>query len=218
MTIGIAEPRPPYVSFETRSVEDRQASIDAGRMIYKDVDFALITPQGSKDRFERIASEWLAHIEVESRQDRFDPRWVDLFKRNYQNFLDNKEPEVDGTSLKDWPSVTPAQIKNFHAINVRSVEDIANANEETIMRMGMGARELQNRARNWIKASEGPGKLAEQISSLQVENEGLKHRNSELTTQIAQLSQRLAFLEANGGSAIQAPPQKEDEHGDLTFQ
>lgn len=217
MNIGIAEQRPPYVVFETRSMEDRQASIDAGRIIYKDVDFAIITPQGSKDRIEQVALEWLAKIEKEAAHGRFHPDWPRQYRRAYQDFLEDKDPQVDGTPLKDWPILSPAQIRNFNAINLRSVEDIANANEETIMRMGMGARDLQNRARNYLKVSSGDSKVAENVSRLESENEGLKKRNEELSSQMAQLAQRLAFLEANGGGQIQSPMPREDENGDLNF-
>ena len=44
----IMQARPPYVQFEMRAVEDRQASIDAGHYVAKDVAYAIITPAGSR--------------------------------------------------------------------------------------------------------------------------------------------------------------------------
>jgi len=221
MNIGIEEARPPYVVFETRAEEDRQASIEAGQVVYKNVDYAIITPQGSRDRIERVAEEWLKKIQEDSQgyDPRFPPQWVRHYRDAYQAFKDEKEAPVLGTALRDWPAITPAQIKNLATLHVRSVEDIAGANEETLQRIGMGARDLQNRARNWLRAAEGPGKLAEEVSSLQSANAGLKARNEELSSQLSQLAQRLSFLEANGGTAIQQsqPLPKFDEDGDPTF-
>lgn len=197
--VGIVEDLPPYVVFETRGEEDRQASIEAGHTVYKDVDYAIITPRGSKDRIERVVSEWLAHIERESRQDRFDPRWVAGYKANYQLWKDGQEVPPAGTPLKNWPGVSPAQIKNFNNIQVRSVEDVALANEETLARMGQGARDLQQRARAWLETAKSVGMVAEQFSALKTDNDRLAERNNQLEQTIADLNRRLAFLESGGG-------------------
>ena len=47
--------RPPFVMFETRALPDRAATEKAGIMQYKNVNFALITPAGSRDVVEKIA-------------------------------------------------------------------------------------------------------------------------------------------------------------------
>lgn len=201
--IGIQEERPPYVVFETRAQEDRQASIDAGHMVYKNVDYAIITPMGSKDRIERVVSEWLAHIAKESQQQRFDPRWLEGYKSNYKLWKDGQDIPVDGTPLKEWPGLSPAQLKNFNNINVRSVEDVASANEETLARMGHGARDLKKRAAAWLKSAESVGKVAEQFSQLKTENERLADRNTELERKLLEIGQRLAFLETGGGISHQ---------------
>lgn len=209
--IGIQQDLPPYVTFETRAEEDRQASIDAGHMVYRNVDYAIITPRGSKDRIERVAHEWLAHIDRESRQDRFDPAWVAGYRKNYQFWKDGQEAPVEGTALTQWPGLSPAQIKNFANINVRSVEDIASANEETISRMGQGARDLKNRAINWLQSSKEVGKVAEQFSALQAENTRLGEMNDLLVQKQAQLESRLAFLES-GGQVDSRIPDRSDSN------
>ncbi len=211
MTIGIAEDLPPYVVFETRAEEDRQASIESGKQVYKDVDFAIITPRGSKDRIERVVSEWLAHIERESRQDRFDPRWVAGYKANYQLWKDGQEVPPTGTPLKTWPGISPAQLKNFNNFNVRSVEDVASANEETLARMGQGARDLQKRAKDYLKTSESVGKVAEQFSALKADNDRLASRNEELQGKLDELVRRLTYLETGGlGASAQSDPESRD--------
>lgn len=216
MSIGIQEDLPPYVVFETRAEENRQASIEAGQMVYKNVDYAIITPRGSKDRIERVVSEWLAHIDRESRQDRFDPRWVAGYKANYKLWQDGQEAPPMGTALKEWPGMSPAQIKNFNNINVRSVEDVAAANEETLARMGQGARDLQKRARAWLESAASVGKVAEQFSSLKTENERLAERNADLESKLAELSRRMAFLET-GGMVHQETPSTSTQTPDVDF-
>lgn len=215
--VGIQEDRPPYVTFETRAEEDRQASIDAGKMVYRDVDYAIITPRGSKDRIERVATEWLAHIDREARQDRFDPKWVAGYKENYEFWKKGQDAPIVGTPLAQWPGLSPAQIRNFHGLNVRSVEDVATANEETLQRMGMGARDLKNRAINWLKSSTDVGKVAEQFSALQSENSRLAEMNELLLQKQAQLESRLAFLESGGQIGTPQEHRASNETPDMDF-
>lgn len=207
--VGIQEDKPPYVTFETRAEEDRQGSIDAGRMVYRNVDYAIITPRGSKDRIERVASEWLAHIDREARQDRFDPKWVAGYRENYEFWKKGQDIPETGTALNQWPGLSPAQIKNFNSISVRTVEDVAAANEETLARMGFGSRDLKNRAINWLQSANEVGKVAEQFSALQSENQRLGEQNELLLQKQAALESRLAFLET-GGSEKQYIPDRED--------
>lgn len=218
MTIGIQEDRPPYVTFETRAEEDRQESINQGRMICKNVDYAIITPRGSKDRIERVASEWLAHIDRESRQDRFDPRWVQGYKQSFALWKEGQQAPVEGTPITEWPGLSPAQVRNYNAINIRSVEDIAEANEETLARMGFGARDLKNRAQNWLKAASTTGISAETLSALEAKNASLEATNKTLQDKLDSVLQRLSFLEANGGNQIsQGNSQSASEPRDVEF-
>jgi hypothetical protein len=205
MSIGIAENLPPYVVFETRAEEDRQASIEAGHMVYKNIDYVIITPRGSKDRIERVVSEWLAHIDKESRQDRFDPRWVSGYRASYKLWQEGQEVPPEGTALNQWPGLSPAQVKNFNNLNVRSIEDVAAANEETLARMGHGARDLKARAIQWLESSKSVGQVSEQISSLKSENARLIDRNTDLQTKMEELSRRLASLETLGGGGNYIP-------------
>jgi prefoldin subunit 5 len=200
MSIEIKDDLPPYVVFETRPVEDRQASIEQGHYVSKDRDFAIITPRGSKDRIERIAEDWLAHITMEANQDRFSKTWVAGYKENYKLWKSGQEIPLHGTALVNWPGLSPAQIKNFQAYRILTVEDIASANEETLSRMGPGSRDIKRRAENWLKASESTGKLAESHSALEEKYEALESRNkvleqrlSDMALQIQQLNDHQQF-------------------------
>jgi len=194
MSIEIKDDLPPYVTFETRPVEDRQASIEQGRYISRDVDFAIITPRGSKDRIERIAKDWLDHITMESNQDRFSKVWVAGYKENYKLWKSGQEIPLHGTPIVSWPGLSPAQIKNFQAIRMFTVEDIAEANEETLGRMGPGSRDIKRRAENWLKAANSTGKLAESHSALEEKYEALESRNKVLETRLADMALQIQQL------------------------
>ena len=54
--------KPPFVIFETRAVEDREQSIAEGHYVAKDVNYAIITPAGTKDRIEKVAEDFAAEV------------------------------------------------------------------------------------------------------------------------------------------------------------
>lgn len=56
MSMHIQQARPPHVVYERRAEEDRTAPIEQGRYVSRDVDYAIVTPAGSKDRVERVVT------------------------------------------------------------------------------------------------------------------------------------------------------------------
>jgi len=178
--VQIAEDRPPYVQFELRAVEDRSALIETGHYGSKDVAFALITPAGSKDRVERNAEEWLEHIRTQVEEERFPAAWYRAYRDSFEDWKKGNEPVLEGTDVRNWPAASPAQVKAMLNWNIRTVEDMAKANEETLRRLGMGAMALKERAQEWLSVSSTKGKIAEQIASLRAEMADLKNENASL--------------------------------------
>lgn len=184
----ILQERPPFVVFETRAEEDRQASIEAGHYVTKDVDYALITPAGSKDRVERVASEWFIHLARQVDEGRFPAAWLDAFKSKFEGWKKGQEVPVSGTSVRQWNVLSPSQCKNLLDLHLLTIEDLAAANEESLARLGMGGRDLQRRAREWLAASGNVGQVAERAAALAAENEALKARMATMEEQLAGLS------------------------------
>lgn len=181
--------KPPYVDFETRPVEDREASIKQGSYVTKDVNYALITPQGSKDKIEKVAEEWLADIEKAAREDRFPMQWVAAYKSAYQQYMEGLEIPLDGTPILGWQLASPSQQKNIITANIRTVEDLAAANEQALVAIGMGARMLKERAVSWLATATDTGKVA-------AENEALRHKTTKLETDLEAATESLKVLTA----------------------
>lgn len=183
--------RPPYVRFETRSIEDRAATIAGG--VYKgtDIHYAIITPQGGRDTVERVATEWLDYLDVQAASDRFPPAWATGFRDKYKSWLAGEAEVVEGTSLNAWPLLSPSQLKTLKSIALRSVEDLASANEQTLARLGMGGRALKQKAVDWLASSKGGGKLVEGLAASRAENDALKLRCESLEDQLKILLARM---------------------------
>jgi hypothetical protein len=184
----------PHVRFESRPVEDRIATVREGRKMYKDVDWVIVTPAGGKDVREDHAESWLAKIEGQAQAGMYDWEWARDFKKMYEMFKEGKELPVNGTPLAMCTTLfSPAEIANCGAVNVRTLEDLANANEEALGRIGMGARALKTRAQEAVKAGEGK-ESAIRIEALQVENDSLKQRVEDLTAVVEEMREQMAMM------------------------
>lgn len=195
--VQIAEARPPYVQFELRAVEDRAATIESGHYSSRDVAYAMITPAGSKDRIERDAEEWLQHIEAQSRAERFPLEWVRAYRMAFEDWKKGNDPVLEGTDVRNWPAISPAQLKTLLAWNVRTVEDLAAANAETLQRLGMGAAALKEKAAQWLASAKNVGEVSEKMAALVTENAALK-------VQVESLQAKVKNLAEQGRAAVQS--------------
>ena len=194
--------RPPYVRFESRPIEDRDATIKAGHVVYKDVDFALVTPAGSKDVHEAIATEWLEKVEREVRNGRTPAAWANHFQAVYNAWKRDEEPPVNGTRLSHWPGLNKAQLEQLRNLRLLTIEDVASMNEEAIARIGMGGRALKQRAQAFLDAATGPAKQAEKVAALEVENQALKDK---LETALAAIAELRATMGQQTSAKTPAP-------------
>lgn len=184
----------PHVRFESRPVEDRVATVREGRKMYKDVDWVIVTPAGGKDVREDHAEAWLDKIKLQAESGQYDWEWARDFRKMYEMFKEGKEMPVNGTPLAMCTTLfSPAEIQNCVGVQVRTLEDLANCNEEALGRIGMGARALKTRAQEAIRAGEGK-ESAIRIEALQVENDGLKQRVNDLTAVVEELREQMALM------------------------
>jgi hypothetical protein len=185
------EERPALVRFERRPMEDKKASTEQGKYVAKDVDIAIVTPPYSKDQLEFEVNSWLKTIDRDARNERIPVRWAELWKESYFRWKNGQAMPLNGTAIKGWGLISPAQQEMLIHINILTVEDLAGANAEGLGRIGMGALDLKNKAINWLKSLNDSGKLAVQMTVLETENKILKES---LETQAKQIKELMAHL------------------------
>jgi len=173
--------RPAYVEFEPRAIENRDKSMEAGHPVYEDVIFAIITPPGGNLVVEKVAEQW-----VESKRN--DP-FYRHYKESFEAFLEDREAPAEGTAIELWPAATPAMVKQIRGAGLRTVEDLAAANESSIQKMGMGGRALKQRATAWLESASNTGKVAEENAAMRATLEDLRATVERQAGQIAELTQ-----------------------------
>lgn len=193
--MSVDNSRPPYVSFERRPIEDRNASIESGRYVAKDVDFVIITRPGSRDTVEKPAKEWLAEMEDKARKGRVPQEWLKHFSGAYEFWLKGESAPEQGTPIKGWSVVSPAMQETLVRAGIRTVEDLAIAGQAELMGVGMGAISLKQKAQNWLDLSKDQGVAVEKMNQLQT-------KVADLTDLVAKLMEANKELRASREKAV----------------
>jgi len=179
--------RPAMVRFERVAMEDKAGSLAAGRYISKDVDISMTTPPYSRDVIRQKATQWLVNLEQDVRNNRIPESWAEQYRDAYRRFQNGQEQPLNGTAIRGWGVISPAQQENLISINVLTVEDLAGINDEGLRRVGMGAMDLKNKAVAWIKQLNDRGPLVQENSALKAQVDLLTANLATVTRQVNEL-------------------------------
>lgn len=134
-------PKSPAIpQFFTEAVKLEWKSQQEGRPIFEDREFVRILIPGDR-----------RSMAVEPVRDEHRRRWP----REYEAFKIGLEPPQEGTPLGEWPVslMTPARVQELAYFNIKSVEQLAGVNDAQLQSLGMGARELRERAKTWLEVA-----------------------------------------------------------------
>lgn len=177
----------PYFEFFTDTIEDREQSEEMGRYVEKDVDCIKLIPKGGKLELVDYYDSWMSGKRRLASGGQYDPEFLRHVEKSYGIWKEGQEIPVEGTPIKGWSQISPATQTNIINANIRTVEDLANATEEGLSQIGMGARDLQRKAQAWLDSVEDHGKVTQELSNLKTENEDLRQIVERQQEQIAEL-------------------------------
>lgn len=158
------------VKFDVRSKQDITASQEAGRPIFRDVEYIDIRVPGSPDNVCRPATA--------RDKDRFPKHYA-----AFRNRIDDKE-HVEGTPLAEWPQVTRSQAEELAFFGIKTVEQLATVSDANGQGL-MGFHGMKRRANEWLKAA----KQGVQVSELQAELKKRDEQIAEMQAKLEELSQ-----------------------------
>lgn len=190
----MAEGHGLHVEFFIEAVKQGFKSEEAGRAIYKDTEFVRIHIPGDKN--------YSAEREATAQ----DKERFALEYARFKNGLKEEEQAV-GTPLKHWPAMTRAMAKEFAAVNVHTVEQLASLSDTAKQAFGMGALEWSRKAQAMLDTAAG-GAAAEKYAA---ENEALKREMADLRAELAAVSARVDADKRGPGR-----PRKENAVNELT--
>lgn len=177
----VADKRPPFVRFENREYgRNHEASEAAGRPVMNLVDFALITPFGSKDCVEKPAVEWLKQIRDKAVRGEYDPDWVKFFELSYEEWKKGNELPREGTPVKTWALATRDVVNRLMELRITTVEDLAAIPDNTLGTIGLDGRFWRDQAKAWLDEAKDKGINARAIANANARIEQLEQKVAQL--------------------------------------
>lgn len=135
------------VRFFKKAAHDLEQSVLQGRFVAREVEMVQIMVPGDRDNIiVRPAGEG-------------DKR---RFAKHYEAWKKGDSEQVVGTPLEMWGKLNLAQIEEFRYLGVRTMEQLANLNDQACQRIP-GAFELKRQAVNFLELTkaEAPVKKME---------------------------------------------------------
>lgn len=158
--------------FFSDGVQNAAKSIEAGRPIYDVVDYVEINVPGSKDTV-------IKDMAVEKR-----------FQEQYAMWKKTQEQPLDGTPLTMVPFLNIAQIKEYQALNVNTLEQLAELGDQAVQKLGPGTHDARKKAKAYMDAAKDSAVTQKAVA----ENESLKREIARLQSQMAGLTHRIEAL------------------------
>lgn len=171
---GIPEmERRPHVrcEFYEDHVVDQAATQLAGHPVYKVKERVRMGKIGGNGQTADELISWVkTHAEL----------WPSI-EPQYRAWKAGLEEPVTGTALEMWPAIQPRMVAMLKLAHIRTVEELADLQDNQLYNIGMGGRELRDKAIRWLQASRDIGQTAEQLAARDAELTILREQLAELT-------------------------------------
>ena len=147
-----------------------------GRPIYKDIPFISIDFPG--DKTKRVCRP------VKMEATATTPSDLQRFPRQWDAFKNQMEQVTTGTPITEWAPLSKSEALELKGMKINTVELLASL-PDTALNF-FGARELRNKAKNWLDTAK-TGSISTQVMA---ELDQLKADNAVLRKQMSELNAR----------------------------
>lgn len=163
----------PLLRFFSEPAELPGKSAEAGRPIYEDRDYVGITNPGSRDEVVRLVKD-------KAKQDEY-VSWA------YKRWKATQEQHVEGTPLETVPFVGKAQVMELKAMNIHTLEHLAEM-PDTVKQRIMGGTDLAKRAKAYLETAgdmAAATKLQHELTLRDKEIEALRKQVTDMSEKFA---------------------------------
>ena len=144
-----------FVRFGKVAKEDKEESLQAGRPVFKEVDYITIAVPGDK------TSEVCRPVR---------PTDKERFRGAWERYNAGHAQAVDGTPLKDWPGMTRDKVEELAYFKVYTVEQLADVSDTNLRNMGPFLA-LRQRARDFLERAKGAAPMEKLRQELEARDE-----------------------------------------------
>lgn len=163
--------------FFMNAIENKAKSKDEGRPIFDEIEMIEIRiPGDSKTVF-------VDHVYRKDGEPNGagmmnnPPCYIERWPNHYARFKNAQTQAQTGTPLAEWPQMTVSKVAELRAINIFTVENLADLSDGFLGKLGMGGRELREKARAFIakaKDSAAETKIAAENAALKAQLDAMQ--------------------------------------------
>lgn len=159
------------ISFEWKEKKHVYLSEKKGEPVFMKVLTGTIMPPGQSK--STLVHEFLTEFDGKKTKSHL----YDRYRREIEAFLNGETKNNNETAIEQWDQVDEQFCKKLKALNINTVEDIAALSDVALQAVGMGARDLQKKAKLFVSAGKDTKLAAELVRRVIAEEEdGKKHR------------------------------------------
>ena len=148
--------------FKNIALENKKKSRQQGRPIYDDVEVCEIRFAGSKEIYV-FPSTQVSHWENdEETGEHRQLTYAERFPRQYQQFKAKQSQTKSGTPLDYIPFLTDAKRAELRALSIYTVEALAELDGQPLKNLGIGGRDLKNKAVAYLENANHDGVIMRQ--------------------------------------------------------
>src|SRR5262245_6637514 len=153
--------------FKMMAFKDEAASKKAGRPIYSDWEMCELRIAGSKD-FPCVPSLSFSHwiVDEESGEQRAIT-YAERFAKQYQQFKAREHQTKLGTPLDYLPFLTEGKRAELKALSIYTAEALAELEGQPLKNLGLGGRELKNKAQDYLASASHNAVLLQQQAKIE---------------------------------------------------
>ena len=191
-----------FIDFYNGTMINHAKTEAAKRPIFDDVEMVRIRWAGNtKNEFHAPATDRSDRPIIDpSTNTKYWPIWKEHPDciRIYEAFKHGQAVAGNGTPLEEWAYLTAAKRAELKAINIMTVDQMANLDPIAMKRLGMEANEMKKQAALYLERAAG----AAVDARLAAEKEDIQRQLEELR---AQMSDMLAGKTEAPAKAVKAP-------------
>lgn len=177
------------VTFKLHPTLDEPASQKEGRAVYKEIELCEISFAANK----QTVGGWPAHEAFGWTTDdvtgmRMPQTYAMKYNEQYLKFKNGEGQGANGTSIDKAPFLSPAKRLELKALKIYTVEALAGLDGNNLKMLGMGGRDLKNKATLYLDEQAGGADVARITEALSAKDD-----------LIAEMQAQIAALMANQG-------------------
>lgn len=165
------------------SDKNNHLSEKEGRPIYDKVLYVEVISPGSRESAPvlELIREFSPEAELPPRR---RENIIARYKRPLDAWLSNEiSQDLIGTPIQEWNSIDVSMRSTLKELGIHTVDALAVLSDEKLRVLGMGGRNLRDRAKAYLDRSLG----SKQLETLSSENTSLKEENERLQASVDSL-------------------------------